>query len=908
MANSKIQAYKFVSPAAGRAMGGAVASARVTTMAINRLGGTITSIANCTKDIERIAAASQKLEKQQEILERRRLRKERDLAAEEAAEVDALEKGNAQAKAAKKKPDNATKKGIKGALGWLEQFLGPLSALFKKLFAIGVIKSTLEYIGDPQKMEELKLWLHKVEVVFTKLYNFASGLVNWSLDGFSKLSDPDGDFGQKITGLGQLLTGIIGLKYLMNPFSLISDIMGLMDWMMGNTPDGPRVKPGDLPNPKTIADKFGDAAAKQYKKLLKQNKNGAKVFLNSLENGKSLRGAMRDAEKAIKRIELNKPKTKKGPLGKLGDWFNNNIKSKIPTKEAIGSKVTGLKDNIGSFFGKKGQQTKNLMTNVGEKVTNQLGKWNEGRKGFGNWFNRGKDWLFDQGSKKLQQGIEGGQKLWQKVAQGIGNNARRISNAVNGTIDGAIGGFNRLKKDAQEAIIKRIIQPVKNLLDPLIKKIAPLGKNLINKLMNAPGLKPVLEFMQKKWGIKSFSQVGKLASQIGPKLLVGIGGIVNLLFSYERFRSEDSLGGLIEGASGIFDLSSLFGSGPAGSGVSSALDLYMFVRDMMPFVMPDWDLMKKENELVNAIGLGPFKAKLDSLGRNLPPMGDITKMFKGNVSDPLKEGVQETTDKAKKKGWWPFAEGGELQEMFFGKIWKGVKKAASSVWSGVKKVGSVVGKITSNPIIGTALSFIPGAGPIMAGINAAVGLTQGNPLQAIMAGANHFFPGTMGKINNFMNSDWGKLGTSLLTGDLRGAANIGLNMIPGDLGGFKGHLSSFINDPNPMNLLGNIAGEMGLGGIFDAVTGMMQGDYTQAIQQIGSEIGVDPKILGVAKNVSQNWSKEGGISQEYVMQQALDFIPIPVIVEKIQSIPTPVPINIDEGDVQGALTGLISRM
>ena len=204
MANSKIQAYKFVSPAAGRAMGGAVASARVTTMAINRLGGTITSIANYTKDIERIAAASQKLEKQQEILERRRLRKERDLAAEEAAEVDALEKGNAQAKAAKKKPDNATKKGIKGALGWLEQFLGPLSALFKKLFAIGVIKSTLEYIGDPQKMEELKLWLHKVEVVFTKLYNFASGLVNWSLDGFSKLSDPDGDFGQKITGLGQL--------------------------------------------------------------------------------------------------------------------------------------------------------------------------------------------------------------------------------------------------------------------------------------------------------------------------------------------------------------------------------------------------------------------------------------------------------------------------------------------------------------------------------------------------------------------------------------------------------------------------------------------------------------------------------------------------------------------------------
>ena len=246
--------------------------------------------------------------------------------------------------------------------------------------------------------------------------------------------------------------------------------------------------------------------------------------------------------------------------------------------------------------------------------------------------------------------------------------------------------------------------------------------------------------------------------------------------------------------------------------------------------------------------------------------------------------------------------------MFFGKIWKGIKNVGKSVWKGVQSVGSAVGKITSNPIIGTALSFIPGAGPIMAGINAAVGLTQGNPLQAIMAGANHFFPGTMGKINNFMNSDWGRLGTSLITGDIRGAANIGLSMIPGDLGGFKSHLTSFINDPNPMNLLGNIANEMGMGGLFNAVTGMMQGDYQQAIQQIGSEIGVDPKVLGVAKNISANWSKEGGISQEYVMQQALDFIPIPVIVEKINAIPTPVPINIDEGDVQGALTGLMSRM
>ena len=55
--------------------------------------------------------------------------------------------------------------------------------------------------------------------------------------------DPNGDFLSKITGLGKLLVGIIGLRYLMNPFALIGDILGLMD-MMDNDP-------GMDPDPKT---------------------------------------------------------------------------------------------------------------------------------------------------------------------------------------------------------------------------------------------------------------------------------------------------------------------------------------------------------------------------------------------------------------------------------------------------------------------------------------------------------------------------------------------------------------------------------------------------------------------------------------------------------------------------------
>ena len=64
-----------------------------------------------------------------------------------------------------------------------------------------------------------------------------------------------------------------------------------------------------------------------------------------------------------------------------------------------------------------------------------------------------------------------------------------------------------------------------------------------------------------------------------------------------------------------------------------------------------------------------------------------------------------------------------------------------------------------------------------------------------------------------------------------------------------------------------------------------------ALTQVGSELGVDPKILGVAKEGQKMLSGEKSFSAEYAMQQVMEFIPIPMVIEKLTPIPQAVPIN-----------------
>ena len=239
----------------------------------------------------------------------------------------------------------------------------------------------------------------------------------------------------------------------------------------------------------------------------------------------------------------------------------------------------------------------------------------------------------------------------------------------------------------------------------------------------------------------------------------------------------------------------------------------------------------------------------------------------------------------------------------------GIVKGAKKAFGGI---GKAVSGIASNPLVQTAASFIPGAAPIMAGINMATGLMSGNPMNMLGAAAGMIpgLSGMMGSVGNaiggVMNSPLGQIGSSLLSGNFMGAATTGLGMINPALGQMAGSLMS--GGLNPAGVLGGVAKQFGMGGIYEAVTGAMGGDYTSALKQIGSELGVDPKVLGAVQSTSQEAMKEGGISAQYAMQQTMEFIPIPMIMEKLVPIPQAVPINNGGGIVNAVPTSLQTRM
>ena len=64
------------------------------------------------------------------------------------------------------------------------------------------------------------------------------------------------------------------------------------------------------------------------------------------------------------------------------------------------------------------------------------------------------------------------------------------------------------------------------------------------------------------------------------------------------------------------------------------------------------------------------------------------------------------------------------------------------------------------------------------------------------------------------------------------------------------------------------------------------------MQQAG-ELGVDPRSFGIFNNASavSAFDPKGGISSEYAMQTALEFVPVPMILLKLVPIDRPVPIN-----------------
>ena len=136
------------------------------------------------------------------------------------------------------------------------------------------------------------------------------------------------------------MKGLIGLKYLMNPFSLITDILGLVDLLGGGDFQKPKKPKNYNNNPtkknpsgadpnidgprgrvkaKTIIDQFGEAAGKQYKKILAEyGDDAARAYANALNNAG---GDATKAFKAWKRLNLKPVQYKPTKLQKAGGFL-----------------------------------------------------------------------------------------------------------------------------------------------------------------------------------------------------------------------------------------------------------------------------------------------------------------------------------------------------------------------------------------------------------------------------------------------------------------------------------------------------------------------------------------------------------------------------------------------------------
>ncbi len=105
--------------------------------------------------------------------------------------------------------------------------------------------------------------------------------------------------------------------------------------------------------------------------------------------------------------------------------------------------------------------------------------------------------------------------------------------------------------------------------------------------------------------------------KLGSKVLPVVGGFVNLAFGYDRLAGGDTFGALIEMMAGVADIASIFPPLAPLSVLSTALDGYMFVRDMGPMLLGEnFDIKAREDAIFEKAGLAVLRVRLTHLHLN----------------------------------------------------------------------------------------------------------------------------------------------------------------------------------------------------------------------------------------------------------------------------------------------------
>ena len=524
-------------------------------VAQNRIGKTVEGIGATLEVIVSGNNSYLKFLNEQKKQKKKKLRRQRDQASEIKQEgkkpgKDLEPTSDDDPKAAEDDEENelALKTG-NPFIDWLAQSLAPLGNFLKDIVMLVIAQDVLKWVSDPANTEKLKSTVEKAGVVFGTLAKWMGGFANNVLEGISSLMDPEASFWQKLKGFGQILLGLTGMKYLLNPFSLIGDIAWLAGLLSGGSRDD--VKPKTKTKTKSGVDADGNFQQVKKKQIVDPD-------------GKIR--AKTDFEVKLKDLGLDDDQIRA---------FRKAKQSGANTKDALTAarKVKGVKPKSGWW---------NKITTAAGDLIDDVGDW--AVKGF------------NDNMKKLA------------------NFGQSLRNSYDNATKGAMDWFGKQAKNVQDGVSKKIMAPLMEFLEPALKPILALKDSLMKNLMKIPGLEKLL----KKLGLQSLDGAASIAKKMGAKALPWVGGLINVLFAYDRFASGDLVGGIIESVSGALDIAGMWPG-------SLALDAYMFGRDMFPETV-----MGAEEGLIDLIpGATAAKGKIESVISKLPDLGQIVSMLTG---------------------------------------------------------------------------------------------------------------------------------------------------------------------------------------------------------------------------------------------------------------------------------------
>jgi len=599
---TKISPYKLVNiTGASGKVTPTVRAARKGIYAKNRLGLATFSVGSLVGSLNDIAISNVKIDVLEKRLARRKDQKQRDQEAEDFAEMQKLtaNKGDKPRKPTKKEKNKFGK-----IFGWMGQLWGPIAQFIIKLLSFYVIKDLLKWVGDPDNREKLQVFVEKFVFVVQKLFDFAKWIIGDNiLDGLTGLisgkdenGDPIGFIGQ-VKNLGKLLFGFISLRYLLNPFALIGDIIGLLDFIMNwRVPDFGR---GKGPNNRIRGPKGKNKikfkkkqskwweffrkkktsvtrAADSYRRFIKGTSNfGDRLRL--LRRGQiGLRGLFK---KGARGDDLLKAKQWKIPSvirefpGKAKDWFGAKTKPIIK----------GFQETVDSW--KLGDKLKKLPGQIGDGIKSNLGKTWKSIRGL-------KD------SKVVKGALELGTEI-SKRARGMFNtavrNTGRGARAFGGWAGRNLKRIYHLPGKIEKGLKSKIFGPIYNkFIKPVIGAVGSAGNRILGTLNKVPFIRKMTEALGKR-GI-TWGSFGKFTGRWGRRLnaaLPFIGGLGNFYFSKVAFDGGDNIGGILEGLAGALTIgggiSTATGVGATWGGpmiaLGTALDAYLLAR-ILPGIGP----------------------------------------------------------------------------------------------------------------------------------------------------------------------------------------------------------------------------------------------------------------------------------------------------------------------------------